>query len=67
MAQVQRDKQAGLWGGKHRFLTSDRREVDADQQSEKGGDVIDHVGHVDILGVIASSKGVQLPVFNQLS
>lgn len=48
-------------------LTGDRREVDADQQSEKGGDVIDHVGQVDILAAIASSVGEQLLVVYQLA
>lgn len=48
-------------------LTCDRREVDADQQSEKGGDVIDHVGQVDILAAIASSVGGQLLVVYQLA
>lgn len=37
-------------------LTSDRREVDANQQSEECGDIVDYVRHVDVLGRVTSSE-----------
>lgn len=43
------------WNSIH-ILTSDRWEVDADQQSEKSSDVIDYVGHFDVLGAVTSPK-----------
>lgn len=47
------------------ILTSDRWEVDADQQSEKGCDIIDYVGHVDVLGRVTSPNRGQLLAFYQ--
>lgn len=45
-------------------LTSDRREVDADQQSEECGDIVDYVRHVDVLGRVTPSKRRQILVFH---
>lgn len=47
------------------ILTSDRWEVDANQQSEKSSDVIDYIGHFDVLGRVTSPKRWQFLVFNQ--
>lgn len=46
-------------------LTGDRWEVDANQESEKGCDVIDDVGKVHVFGGVPSSDRKQLPVFYQ--
>lgn len=48
-------------------LTCDRREVDSNQQSEEGGDVVDHVGKVNVLGGVTSTNRGQLLVFHQLA
>lgn len=44
----------GVWLSSN--LTSDRREVDANQQSEECGDIVDYVRHVDVLGRVTSSE-----------
>lgn len=51
--------------GLYCILTSNRWEVDADQQSEKGCDVIDYVRPVFVLGRVASPNRCQLLVFYQ--
>lgn len=37
-------------------LTSDRWEVDADQQCEEGGDIVHNIGQVDIRGWVTCSN-----------
>lgn len=51
--------------GFYHSLTSDRWEVDADQQSEESGNIIDYIRHVDVLCRVTSTSRRQLLVFYQ--
>ena len=48
-------------------LTSNRREVDANQQCEEGGDIIDYIWHIDVAGRVNSPDRWQLLGFYQHS
>lgn len=48
-----------------RSLTSDRGEVDADEQREEGGDIVDYVGHVLVLGRVTFPNRWQIALLYQ--